>query len=181
MRLQTINDDFIIRFEKIMEIIKDQLKEEDLWIVEENALKTFFNVNYDIDIMYDKIRYILKDSELKVKIEKNKYMNGKCINIFEFYLKDKINKVKEKKEELKDKINERRIKFENVRKEKIKSLIQEDVINSENITKEIINEISTNIPLPYTSICFSCKKKVIIACPELKCPNCGWKILESWD
>lgn len=181
MKLSVINDEFNVRFEKVIEIIRDQLKKEDIWIVEEIALKTFFNVTYDTNTLYNKIRYILENTDLRVKIDRNKIIDEKRTNLFGFYLSYKIDKVREKRKEKKNEIIENQIRFENERKEKIKNLIREDVINVENKSKDSINYISTNIPLPYTSICLKCRKKVIIIYPELKCPNCEYTILKNWD
>ena len=169
-------DLFRIKFEKIIPIIKDQLKTEDVWIVEEIALKTFFNIDCDTSILYDKIRYILKDSDLKIKIEKNKIIDGRYTNLFEFYTSDKINNLRKKREE----INENLIKVEKERKEIVKDMVYEDIDKVKNKSIEIINDMSTDIPLPYTVICLRCKKKSILKCPELNCPNCGDKILEKW-
>lgn len=166
-----------IKFEKIIPLIKEQLKTEDIWIVEEIALKTFFNINCDTSSFYDKIRYILKDSNLKIKIEKNKIIDGRYTNLFGFYISDKIDKLRKKKEE----INENLIEIEKERKEKVKNMVYEDMIKIDNKSQESIKDIPTNIPLPYTCICFNCKEKVILKYPELNCYNCGNLILKSWD
>ena len=177
--METVSNEtdlFRIKFEKVVPIIKNQLKIDDIWRVEEFALKSFFNIDCDTSSLYDKMRYILKDTDLQIKIEKNKIINGKRTNLFGFYTPDKINNLKKKRDE----IAERLIKLENERKEKVRNMVYEDIAKVKNKSIEVINDMSTDIPLPYTVICLNCKKKVILKCPELNCPNCGDKILEKW-
>lgn len=180
MKLDTISSECELlrtKFERVVPIIIEQLRIEDIWIVEENSLKTFFNIDCDTNSMYDKIRYILKGTDLQIKIEKNKIINGRYTNLFEFYMKDEIEKVRERN----NKINEKLIEIDNERKERMSYMVYEDVTKVENKNRESIKDIPTDIPLPYTSICLNCKKKVIIKYPELNCPNCENLILKNWD
>lgn len=170
------SDLFRTLFIKVIQDIEEHLKLKDEFIVEESVFKEFFDLNCDTGSVYNKIRYILKDSntDLKVKVQTNVMINGKYTNLFKFYFESKT-------EELRKKVYEKRIKLEKERMKRINDAIQEDIKNVEWANKQSINNISTNIPLPYTSICLNCRNKVILACPELNCPICKTPILKSWD
>lgn len=172
------SDVFKNKFEKIMPVIENQLKSQYIWAVEEIAFKTFFDINYDTDVIYEKIRYILKNRSLRIKIRKNKIINGKYTNIFEFYTINDIGDIRKERIEINKNVS---AKINNEIKNRMKNIIKEEIITIENKSKNVINNMSTNIPLPYICICFGCKKKVILKYPELNCPECNFLILNTWD
>ena len=170
------SDIFRIKFENGIPNIIEYLQSKDEWVVEETIFKEFFDLDCDTISTYNKIRYTLEclDNDLKVKIQNNVIIDKKHTNLFRFYFENKT-------EELKKKIHEKRIKLQNENKKRVNDAIKEDIMNVEWASKQSINEISTNIPLPYTSICLNCKNKTILAYPELNCPFCKTQILKSWD
>jgi len=171
------SDIFKIKFEKIIPIIRSQLKLQYIWAVEEIAFKKVLGIDYDTSVIYEKMRYILKNSNLRIKIRKNKIINRKCTNIFEFYIGNDIENIRKERRN----INKNVVNSNDITKERVENIVKESVIESENKNKNIINNMSTNIPLPYVCICFGCRKKVILKCPEIKCPECNFLLLTSWD
>lgn len=176
-QLSKESDIFKIKFEKIIPIIKNQLKLQYIWAVEEIAFKKILNIDYDTSVTYEKMRYILKNSDLRIKIRKNKIINGKCTNIFEFYIENDIKKMRKKSDE----INKNIVESNDITKERLRNVVKESITETENKNKDIIDNIPTYVPLPYICICFGCRKKVILKYPELNCPECNFLILSSWD
>ncbi len=171
-------DIFRDKFEKGIPAIKEYLNSSDtILYIEEKSFKIFFGLECNTDVLYDKLRYILENTDIRVKVQNNKFVDGKQTNVFGFYYEDKI-------DELRKKINDSNIEISNSERERkinVENMVEEDIIRVRKSYEASINDISTNIPLPYTSICFKCRKKVIIAYPEIHCPNCNNTILKDWE
>lgn len=172
------SDAFRINFEKNIPAIKEYLNSSDtILLIEEKTFKRFFDLDCTTEILYDKLRYILENTDMRVKVQNNKFVDGKQTNVFGFYYENKA-------DELRKKIIDDNTKISNSERERkinVKNMVEEDIIKVRKSGEASINDISTNIPLPYTSICLKCRKKVIIAYPEINCPNCNNIILKSWE
>lgn len=170
---------FTSKFEKFIPTINSEIKKEYEFAIEENCFKEFFEIKYNIDNIYQRIRLILEeyDSNIKIGIRKNTIINGKNTNIIIFYDENNYNKIKEKNNEFRDEIRENVKKLE----KKSQDVRKIELKETESIYTEIMNELPLYIPLPCTIICPICKNKVILKYPEVECYICKTPLLEKWE
>jgi len=191
------SDLFKVKFEKNISTITAEINKKNKLVIEENCFKSFFDIDYNINNIYQRIRNILSSTNLRVKIEKNIFIEGKNTNLLIFYDKNKTYIFDKEFEKIDNDIEKHPIIIEEpnnkiieptneIEKSEIDIKLSLEIFKNEEIKKlneyceKLTKDLPYNIPFPYTIVCKSCKNKVILEYLETKCPICDDIILE-WE
>ncbi len=147
------SDLFKVKFESIRPKIENELKNVKEIAFGEKYFKLHLDTNSTIDSIYHRIRDILLNKDLQIKMEKNVIVDNESVNLLIFYYRKSIEEKKEvenKNKEIIKKNKELEKKDAEDRKLKLQKMEEEDLRKLENARENdiFIEELLKQFPPP---------------------------------